>query len=83
MKILVREHQGKGKPDLWKLHDGMKAILASMGEMGEATKEDANFLQDEEDIPAGTDSLDVGPSEDEMDEYKTMCPSVPGKLGLL
>lgn len=82
IKILRREHQGKGKPDLWNITDEMKAILAGMGEVIEATKSDTGFEQDEEEIPVGTAVAGNGLAPEEMKEYEEVI-SEPKKFGLL
>lgn len=59
VRILRRQHQGKGKADLWNLTAEMKQILASMGELVEAVKDDIGLDADEEDLPVGSTPDDV------------------------
>lgn len=82
IRILRREHQGKGKPDLWNVTQEMKAILAGMGEVIVATKSDTGFLLDEEEIPVGASVPGNGLAQEEVKEYEEVLKE-PKKFGLL
>lgn len=71
VRILTRVHQGKGKPDLWKITAEMRTIIESMGVKVEAIKEDAGFEKDEEDVPAGAKSEDsfLENKQQEVEEF--------------
>jgi hypothetical protein len=75
LRILRREYQGVGRPDLWELTPVFRDILVSMGEVIAPTKVDSGFLDEEKDIPAGVEHM--GPTEDEMEEYNTEHPKPP------
>ena len=53
IRIIHREHQGMGKPDLWQVSPEMKEILRLMGEVIEPTKEDTGFEETEKDVAVG------------------------------
>lgn len=53
VRIIHRQHQGAGKPDLWQVTPEMQEILRLMGEMVEPTKEDTGFEETEQDVAVG------------------------------
>lgn len=72
IRILNRVHQGKGKPDLWKVTPEMRSITELMGEKIEATKEDTGFEKDEEEVPVGAKPEDVNYNEDKQQEIEEL-----------
>lgn len=70
MRILQREYQGVGKPDLWNLTPAFRDILLAMGEIIAPTKVDTGLQDEEKDLPAGVAS--TGPTEEELLEYEEM-----------
>src|SRR3990167_2212212 len=70
IKILVRTHQGVGKPDLWQLTPVMIEMLKDMGDYIEPHKADDDFDQDEKDIPVGVTGN--GHAEVEQDREKEL-----------
>ena len=53
IRIINRDHQGTGRPDLWGITPEMKEILRLMGEEVEPTKEDSGFEETEQDVAVG------------------------------
>ena len=84
IRILTRNHQGKGKPDLWQITPAMRDILASMGDDVEPTKEDADFDITEEDVPVGVSGNGKPHEDDRTEEVEALIGSIdPAELDRL